>query len=281
MSEGFRHPLAQARFPQGLLRRFAPPGTGETSGKHSGSAIGKGAPPAKVMDDHHSNRKDLEIATTRADPCTMIRVQRLVGALFAATLLLAAACAPPMEQALMTAYVDPGTPKSLAGLTLAIRPRGAQAASLEWDRARSRLAGELQAMGATILEQNGTDITPAPWVVSFTHGTDGPLLDTYERPVMVGRLRPGRPPFFEDPWESRTFTRTVYRHWLVMTLHNGADLGDQDPGDLRPVNELRLERQDLSPDDRAALPILLRAAARTFPGQEGPPSVIRVPPPTQ
>jgi hypothetical protein len=240
----------------------------------------------RVKGDHHGSRKDLEIATMKAELCFMVHRRRLAAALFAATTLLVTACAPTMERARVTAYVDPGTPQSLAGLTLAIRPQGTQAASLEWDRYRDRLARELQAMGATVLEKGGTDLEkdgtdPAPWVVSFTHGTEGPLVDTYERPVMAGRLRPGRPPFFEDPWESRTFSRTVYRHWLVMTLHKGADLGGRDPGEVRPINELRLERQDLSPDDRAALPILLRAAARAFPGQEGASSVIRVPPPLE
>lgn len=191
--------------------------------------------------------------------------------------LLTAACAPSMERARVTAYVDPGTPKSLSGLTLSVRPRGSQAASLEWDRSRDRLASELKAMGATVMEPAETEATP--WVISFTYGTDGPRMETTERPVMTGRLRRGPPPFFGDPWESQTFIQTTYIHWLVMTLHDGADLGERDPAEIRPISELRVETMDRSPDDAAALPVLLRAAVQAFPGREGSPSVIKVSPP--
>jgi hypothetical protein len=205
----------------------------------------------------------------------MTRFHPLAAVLLTVTALVSAACAPSGPSARITAYGTLGAPNDLKGRTIAVRPLAGQTGSLEYDRAAETMARELSAMGAHVV----ADGEEAPWVITFTYGTDGGRVELYDRPVMTGHMRNGPPPFFGDPWESRTFARTVHTHWLVLDLHDGPTLGDRDPREVKPTNEVRVETRSASGALAAALPTLIRAAVQAFPGEDGRTTTRRVTPP--
>jgi hypothetical protein len=235
------------------------------------------SPPDGPVKDRHHTKDQPSLNSPWKGPSlgAMTRFRPLAAVLLTVTALISAACAPAGTSARITAYGTPGAPDGFKDRTVAIRALAGQTGSLEYDRAAQRMAGELTAMGARVV----TDGADAPWIVTFTYGTDGGRVELYDRPVMTGHVRNGPPPFFGDPWESRTFARTVHTHWLVLDLHDGPTLGDRDPREVKPTNEVRVETRSASGALAAALPTLIRAAVQAFPGEDGRTTTRRVTPP--